>query len=258
MTSGRPRGGAPRRGTQQITPLEPPRLRDIRRWDRQDWRRWWVQFAMLHIGLVLFSTALVMNYQSNLGASSWTVFQDGIARHTPMAIGVAGQVIGVIMIILSWVVSRIPPGFGTILNMYLVGLYMDIILDNGWIGLAQSYPARLAMLFGSIALLGIASGIYIKAGFGAGPRDSFNIAVTEVTGLSIGATRWMIEVTVVVLGIILGGRFGVGTIVAAFLIGPAVQIGFRLTGLSARPAPAADGQERARSPIITEADAAQD
>lgn len=219
------------RGTRRPFLSVPPPIRQIRQWRADEWRRALLHFIVLFFGLGLFSLGLVLNLQSNLGANAWTVFSDGVARRTPLTIGQANQVTGLVMIGASWLVG-IRPGLGTVMNMYFIGLFMDLLLASGWIPMAEPYPLRVAMLLGSLLVLGLATGIYIRAGFGAGPRDSFNLALTRLTGLSVGVARWMIEVTVVVIGIILGGLFGPGTIIGAFLIGPAVGLGFRLTGLS--------------------------
>ena len=205
--------------------------------------RWLSQFTVLIFGLGLFAVGLVLSLQSNLGATSWTVFQDGISRHSPLTIGQASQLVGLVMIGVSWI-GGIRPGIGTILNMVLVGLFMDQILQHGWVPLGHAYPARVGMQIASLAILGLATGLYIKAGFGAGPRDSFNLVMVRVTGFSIGVARWGIETAVVLVGILLGGRFGPGTVLAALLIGPAVGLGFRMVGLSRRD-PASERAEPA-------------
>ena len=237
----------------------PPPLRNLRGWTRDDWYRWLIHFVILIAGLALFALGLVLSLQSNLGANSWTVFHDGIARRTPLTIGQASQIVGFIMIAASWLVG-VRPGIGTVLNMYLVGLFMDLILASGWVPLAQAYPARVAMLLASVGVLGIATGIYIRAGFGAGPRDSFNLALIRITGLSVGVVRWLVESAAVVIGIVLGGHFGVGTILSALLMGPAVGAGFRLTGLSSSGTPrrAVDGQGAAAAHIIDEVESTGD
>jgi len=99
---------------------------------------------------------------------------------------------------------------------------------------AGPYPLRIAMLIGAIAVIGLASGMYISSGLGAGPRDSFMLALTEITGLPVHINRWMIEFVVIVAGIFLGGSFGIGTIIMVLLTGPAVGFGFRLFGLPTR------------------------
>lgn len=247
------RRAADRRGRGRPRLTTPPPLRNLRGWDRADWARWLLHFAVLIVGLALFALGLVLSLQSNVGANSWTVFHDGLARRTPLTIGQASQVVGFLMIAASWLVG-IRPGVGTFLNMYLVGLFMDLILDNGLVPLAQSYPARAAMMVASVAVLGLATGVYIRAGFGAGPRDSFNLALIRVTGLSVRATRWLVELAAVAIGIALGGHFGVGTIVSAILMGPAVSAGFRVTGLAptGKPRRPADGQASEPAPIIGE------
>lgn len=185
---------------------------------------------MLFGGLFLFSLAMVLSLQCNLGAASWTVFHDGISRQTPLSIGVATQLVGLLMLAVSWF-AGIRPGFGTLANMVLVGLFLDLILWSNVIPEADAYPIRVAMLLAGIVLLGLASALYIKAGFGAGPRDSFMLALHRRTGLRIGKVRWMMETFAVVAGIALGGAFGVGTIIFAILVGFVVDYFFNLLGV---------------------------
>ncbi|HVB63524.1 MAG TPA: membrane protein [Nitrolancea sp.] len=209
------------------------RLRDIRSWDASSWITMSRRLLILIVGLFLFALSIVLGLQSNLGASSWTVLHDGLSLHTPLTIGEATELTGLLMLLVSWVVG-IRPGIGTVLNMILVGVFTDIILGSGLIDKAGPYPLRFAMLVGAIVVIGIASGMYISSGLGAGPRDSFMLALTEITGLSVHINRWMIEFVVIVFGIILGGSFGIGTIIMVVLNGPAVGIGFRLFGLPTR------------------------
>jgi len=190
------------------------------------------QLGTLVAGLFLFALGVVLGLQSGLGAISWTVFHEGLARHTPLTIGQATILTSVTMVGASWI-AGVPPGLGTLLNMLLVGLFTDLILWSGVIERPESWPGEWALLVSSIAVLGVATGMYISAGLGAGPRDSFNLALSRRSGWSIGLTRWLIEMTVLGIGILLGGSFGIGTILAALLIGPAVGLGFRLFRLEA-------------------------
>jgi uncharacterized protein len=214
-----------------------PSLWNLRNWSSEDWRIWLQQFLMLVVGLFFFALALMMSIYANIGANSWMVFHDGIAIQTPLTIGQASQAVGLVMILVSWLVG-IRPGMGTVLNMLLVGWFMDLIVWSGILSNATTLPVQLTMLGASILILGLSSGMYIKAGFGAGPRDSFNLAMIELTNLSITVSRWAIEGSVVVLGILMGGQFGFGTIIYALLIGPAVGLGFRVFGLRRTPRPA--------------------
>jgi uncharacterized protein len=192
------------------------------------------RLVLLFGGLFIFALAMALSLRCNLGAASWAVLHDGISRRTPLSIGVATQMVGFLMIGVSWL-AGVRPGFGTLANMIMVGLYLDLILWVDIIPLAESYPLRIAMLLAGIAMLGLASALYIKAGFGAGPRDSFMLAVHRRTRLRIGKVRWMMEVSAVVVGILLGGAFGVGTIIFAMLVGVAVDFFFNLLDVRVTP-----------------------
>jgi uncharacterized protein len=190
-------------------------------------------FAMLMVGLVLFALAMVFSLQCNLGASSWAVFHDGIAIQTPLSFGQGTILVGVIMVFVSWA-FRVKPGAGTFANMILVGIWVDVILWSDIIPEAQSYPARIAMLLVAVFLLGFATAMYIKPGFGAGPRDSFMLAMTRLTNIRVSIIRWGMEVSVVILGILMGGDFGIGTIIFAMLIGPVVGFWFGVFKIQTR------------------------
>ena len=189
-----------------------------------------VRLLMLLAGLFIFAVSMALSLQCNLGASSWTVLHDGISRQTPLSIGIVTQIVGLAMLVISWV-GGIRPGFGTLANMILIGSFLDLILWSGVIPEAESYPARFAMLLASVVVIGLGSALYIKAGFGAGPRDSFMLVVHRRTGIRLGIARWLIEVTAVALGILLGGDFGIGTIIFSMLVGFSIDWFFRLLGV---------------------------
>ncbi len=184
-----------------------------------------VRLLLLYGGLLLFAVGQVLALQCGLGANSWTVLHDGISQHTPLSLGMATQAMGILMLVVS-LLAGIRPGLGTISNMLGVGFYIDALL---WLDIVPKmtwWPAGVAMLVVAIITLGVGSALYIKAGFGAGPRDSFMLAVHRRTGMAVGRVRWLMEVTVVVIGVALGGAFGIGTIVFAMMIGPAVGFFF--------------------------------
>jgi uncharacterized membrane protein YczE len=185
------------------------------------------------LALALFALAMVLSLQSDLGANSWTVFHHGIALQTPLTIGMAGIVVGLVILLTSWALG-IKPGLGTLANMLFVGLWMDVYLEFELIPQASRLPFQLAMLCGSAVLLGFATALYIKTNFGAGPRDAFMLALTRRTNVRVGVIRWAMEIAVVTIGIILGGSFGVGTLIFAVLIGPSVDFFFGLFGIRTR------------------------
>jgi uncharacterized protein len=208
-------------------------LRAIRR-DQPAQPPFVARLLMLFGGLFIFALAMALSLQCNLGAASWTVFHDGISRQTPLSIGMATQLVGLLMLGVSWL-AGIRPGFGTVANMLLVGLFLDLILWTDVIPKADAYPVRITMLLAGIVVLGLASALYIKAGFGAGPRDSFMLALHRRTGLRIGKVRWMMEAGAVVAGIALGGEFGIGTIIFACLVGFSVDYFFKLLDVRTQP-----------------------
>jgi len=198
-------------------------------------RRVALRFALLNLGMAIFALAMVLSLQSNLGASSWTVLHDGIARQTPLTLGTAGVVVGLLILVVSWLLG-IPPGFGTVMNMLMIGIWTDVLLGFELIPEAHGYPAGIAALVGSAVLLGLGSAMYIKAEFGAGPRDAFMLAITRRTDIRVGYIRWGMELTVVLIGILLGGAFGLGTILFAIMVGPSVDFFFTLFKIPTRRA----------------------
>lgn len=191
------------------------------------------RLALLMTGLMLFGLAMAMSLQSNLGASSWTVFHHGISKQTPLTVGAAGIVVSITILVVAWLMG-IKPGLGTLANILLIGLWTDLFVFT--IPKMEAYPARVVVLVGSAVLLGFATAMYIKAGFGAGPRDGLMLAFTRRFNIRLGFVRWGIEIAVVIVGIALGGAFGIGTILFAIIVAPSVDIFFRLFGINTRPA----------------------
>lgn len=206
---------------------------------RKKWERPHIlarDFVVLMVALALFALAMVMTLQSNLGANSWTVFHHGISLQTPLSLGVAGIVVGLAILAASWFMG-IRPGIGTVANMFFIGVWTDVYLNYDLVPQATYLPFQLAMLAGGAVLLGFATALYIKTDFGAGPRDAFMLALTQRTNIRVGFIRWALEVAVVMLGIIMGGSFGLGTILFAVMIGPSVEFFFNLFRIPTRRAP---------------------
>ncbi|CAN5638812.1 hypothetical protein BH23CHL2_BH23CHL2_18700 [soil metagenome] len=207
--------------------------------------RFAVDFVVLMIALALFALAMVVTLQSDLGANSWTVFHHGISIQTPLTLGTAGIAIGLLILGASWAMG-IKPGIGTVANMFFIGVWTDVYLEFDLVPVASWLPAQLAMLVGGALLLGFATALYIKTGFGAGPRDAFMLALTLRTNIRVGVIRWAMEIAVVVIGIVLGGSFGIGTLVFAVLIGPSVDLFFNLFGIRTRSGDPATRSLRSR------------
>ena len=186
-----------------------------------------VRLVALFGGLVLFGFAIVFMLESGLGLPPWDVLHYGIAEHTPLTLGVAGIVVGVIIVAVTWLAGT-PPGFGTIANAIVIGVSIDVLRSVAAIdGLSESVLAvRIGLLAAGVLLFGVGSALYIGAGLGAGPRDSLMMMLSLRTGRRIGLVRGVMEVTVLLSGLTLGGIAGIGTLTLALLVGPVVELAF--------------------------------
>lgn len=178
------------------------------------------RLIQLVIGLVLYGVSLALLVLAHLGIDPWDVFQQGLALHTGIPIGT--WVILVSMAVLClWIPLRQRPGLGTLLNVLVVGTIMDLILAH--VAPPTTLGARIAALLLGVSLNGVATGLYIGAGLGPGPRDGLMVGLAA-RGPSIRLVRTIIEVTVLGIGWRLGGNVGWGTLLYALSIGPLAQM----------------------------------
>ena len=172
-------------------------------------------------GLLLYGVADAFMIEAAVGVDSWTVFAQGISVHTGLSIGLLTNIIG-LLVLLLWIPLKQKPGLGTVLNILLVGPGIELGLwllptpDAMWL--------RVAFFVVGLLLLAIASGIYIGANLGPGPRDGLMTGIHSRFGTPLWVGRTAVEVTVLVIGWILGGNVGVGTVAFALLIGPLCNI----------------------------------
>ena len=188
-----------------------------------------VRIPSLFVGLILISVGIVALLKSRLGLSPWDVLHQGLARHTPLTIGTASVVVGLLVLVLAWALGQ-PPGWGTLANAIVIGLGVDVLLARSAVAdvRVEALAARVALVFVGVALFGIGSALYIGAGLGAGPRDSMMLMLTRRTGLRVAIIRFSMEAVVVAVGFALGGTVGIGTLVFVVLIGPSVEGSFWL------------------------------
>ena len=180
--------------------------------------------------------------ESKLGLSPWDVLNQGIATHTPLSFGEANIAVGVTVLFVGWSLGG-TPGLGTVANAILVGTFIQGLTSIDAVTRLShdSLSVRIALLLLGVALIGPASAFYIGADFGAGPRDTLMLVGARRTRFRVGVVRGTLELTALAIGIALGGTFGIGTVLFAFLVGPIVEASFEGIARTplARPLPGA-------------------
>lgn len=191
------------------------------------WRTTPSGLVRLLTGLWLFGTGDALIVGAALGNAPWTVLAQGVSLVTPLTIGAATQVIGLV-VLCGWIPLRERPGLGTVANVVVIGIAIDVML--GILPTPDGIVLRWAAVAAGVGLVGIGSGLYLSADLGPGPRDGWMTGLTQRTGWPVSAVRFGIEVGVLAAGWALGGTVGLGTVAFALLIGPAVGVGLRLAG----------------------------
>jgi hypothetical protein len=181
----------------------------------------WPRLARLFFGLVLFGFGLALMVIADLGLSPWDVFHQGISQRTGIPIGTVVIITGLLLLVF-WIPLKERIGIGTIANAIVIGITLDVSLLFLPAQIDPLAVRWLSMLLG-VLLVAIGSGFYIGAGLGPGPRDGLMTGLSRVTGRPIALVRGLLEVSVLIIGWLLGGTVGVGTLVFAFGIGPLVQ-----------------------------------
>jgi uncharacterized membrane protein YczE len=185
-----------------------------------------LKFTRLLFGLFLYALGLVFSVQANLGVTPWNTFHMGLAQQTGMTLGTAIVITGLCIVLLNYFAKQ-KMGIGTLLNMLLIGVFVDLQIHMELIPEMHALPGGLFMIFASMFTIAIASWLYIGAGLGAGPRDGLMVTLMHWTGKPVGIIRASIETTVLLIGILLGGKFGIGTPIIAILLGPICQWTFK-------------------------------
>ena len=178
------------------------------------------RLIQLFWGLALYGISLGLMVRANFGLDPWDVFHQGLSGRIGFSLGMTVNLVGAAVLLL-WIPIRQRPGIGTIANVFLIGTFADISL---WlIPPIHNVPLATAMLIGGVILNGVATGAYIGAGLGPGPRDGLMTGLVKRTGRSVRVVRTGLEVAVLAAGWFLGGTVGLGTLLYAVAIGPIVH-----------------------------------
>jgi uncharacterized membrane protein YczE len=183
------------------------------------------RLTQLYVGLALYGASSALLVRSGLGLEPWNVLHQGLAERTGLSIGVVLTIVGA-AVLLAWIPLRQRPGLGTISNVLVIGMAMDATL--ALVPDAHGWALRVSLVVAGIVLNGAATGLYIAARFGPGPRDGLMTGLHQLTGISIRRVRTGIELTVVATGFALGGTVGIGTLLYAVAIGPLAQLFLRV------------------------------
>jgi len=205
----------------------------------------WDQFPKLMGGFAVFALGISLMIQAGLGLDPWSAFHYGLHLALPITYGVASAASGLVLLGIGMLFFGQRIDWGTVLNMFLIGFMVDFVLL--FLPDASLAPLlwRWLIFISGILLVGLATGMYISSGWGAGPRDGFVLGVSQRTGLSVRVIRTGLELTVLTGGALLGAPVGWGTLAFALLIGPAMQASLRLF----RHLPATKGPAAKESPV---------
>jgi len=189
------------------------------------WRAPAATLGILLLGVCLFGVGEGTLVAAGLGNTPWTVLAQGIAGRTPLDIGAATIAVSIV-VLLGWIPLRQKPGIGTIANVILIGIALDVasrVLPE-----PRALPWQLLQVGIGIAAVGLGGALYLTANLGPGPRDGWMTGIHRRTGIGVATVRTTIEIFALVIGIALGGRAGLGTVAFAVLVGYALAASFRL------------------------------
>jgi uncharacterized membrane protein YczE len=181
----------------------------------------------LTLGLTIFGLGEGLLIVSNSGASPWSVLAQGISLNINLSIGTTTFLVSIFVLIL-WIPLKQKPGIGTILNAIIISIMIDVCIK--FVPTPENYLYQIILAVLAVLTVGLGGGIYLVANLGPGPRDGLMVGLQKKTNLPIAAVRALLEISAVSIGWFLGGTVGIGTLLFAFGIGPAVALGLFLTG----------------------------
>ena len=186
-----------------------------------------LRFVNMILGLILYALGIVLMINANIGYAPWEVFHVGLANTIGLTIGVASIIAGIVIVIIVTILGE-ELGLGTICSMVLTGVFIDIIFFMDIIPKTNSFLIGVFMLILGLFIIAIGSYFYIKSAFGVGPRDNLMIVLAKRTKFPVGLCRSIIELLATIIGWVLGGMVGIGTVISVIAVGFCVQITFKI------------------------------
>ena len=191
------------------------------------WLKLLLKMPSLFFGFFLFALAILLALYSKLGMSPWDVLHMGIVNHSVLSFGQTTQLVGFTIIMFS-VFLGVIPGIGSVLNMIFICGFIDLIDNTRILKTPGSMVGKIIMLIAAILIMGIATFFYLRVELGAGPRDGLMEGLVRKLNKPVWMIRGSIEIVVLIIGFLLGGPVGIGTLLLAGAIGPSVQFAFKL------------------------------
>ena len=185
---------------------------------------------LLHVnlGLAAYGLGAALMLRAGVGLGPWDVFHEGVSLRTPLSVGQAMILAGLVVLVVSMRAAKVRPGLATLLNIVLIGTWVDVFLARPGFPSPTHWVDGGAWFALGVVLCGLATGAYLTAGLGAGPRDGFSLALAKLLGITVRRARTLVELSVLVSGWALGGTVGWGTLAFALSIGPLMQFSLRL------------------------------
>jgi hypothetical protein len=187
---------------------------------------------LLILGLSIFGLGESILIASGIGVSPWTVLAQGVSNYTNWSIGLSTFVLS-IGVLLTWIPLKQKPGIGTILNALIIALVIEMSLP--YLPQQNAYFRQILQVTAGVALVGVGSGLYLTANLGAGPRDGLMLGLQKISNRPIAQVRTTLEVSVVIIGWLMGGIVGLGTVIFALGVGPFVSLSFLLVRKFSKP-----------------------
>lgn len=176
----------------------------------------------LLFGFIVCSIGIILEVNANIGLGPWDAFHIGVIKHIPMSLGTVQIVTGLVIVLFTTFMGQIP-GWGTIFNMILIGVFTDIINNSNIIPVSNNMLQGIIMMIVGIIFMAFGTYLYMKVQLGTGPRDGLMVVMVRKTGKSVRFVRNLIEACALIIGIILGAPVGIGTVIYVFGIGYAIQ-----------------------------------